>query len=54
MLEEGSSFLPGVGLAKTTHSTARRTVRTVIAAKDYISELYKDTKHKVGRRNPFR
>lgn len=50
---EGTSFLPGVGLARTTLKTTRRAARTAGAANDYLNELYKVAKRKVRKYNVF-
>lgn len=47
------SFIPGLGLALSTHDTTRKAVRTARVAKDYGNELYKEAKRQINRRNPF-
>ena len=48
-----ASFVPGLGLALSTHDTARKAVRTTHAARDYGDELYKGAKRQIKKRNPF-
>lgn len=50
---KAASFHPAIGLAKTTHGTARSAVRTARAARDYGNELYREAKRQIRKLNPF-
>lgn len=48
-----ASFVPGVSLALNIHGTAKSAGRTARAASDYGSQLYREVKRQIRKRNPF-